>query len=327
MAPRFVFSKYTRNFASRSAAAVLVVSATSGVSFGTPRPTALRSVNSPSEASSGISFGRWLEELLVLLDAVPAPSVDAEYTEFVAANHLPEANPQLKTDYRRVRLLFEAVRDGGFWHLRWDITDQQPSSRRIWKHWLEAPVLRGFAEPSVTAECDESSALMGMLARHLKLNNVGLFYPTWNHTIAVWAPLAGKPKRPVVQLPTTQIFLDCGAGFDKTTFLTGLRNIESYPNWDVRKDTLIPSERAEWLLSQLRDYAAASPLLWSLIRAKRAHLMRSSMGACGTERQNWQQTLHLSLTSGDTQTLLTLAKKELSLETTDPTTVLAWLGQ
>lgn len=332
MAPSVVFAKYAGKTDSSSkwlhaASVILLVCGTSSVAFGSPRPTTVGNVYSPRQEPSAFSFGQWLEALLGLLDAVPAPTVDAEYTAFVLAHRLPEANAQLRTDYRRVRLLFEAVRDGGFWHLRWDITDQQPSSGRLWRRWIADPVRRGFAEPSVTAECDESSALLGMLARHLKLHNVGLFYPTWNHTIAVWAPLAGKPKSPLVQLPTTQVFLDCSAGFDRTTFSTRLRNIEPYPNWDVRSDTLIPYERAAWLLAQLRDYAAASPSLWSLMRAKRAYLMRSSMGACRPERHDWQQTVLTSLTSGDTQALLALAKNELTLDATDPAVVLGWLGQ
>jgi hypothetical protein len=311
----------------RTIASILIVFGTNGAALAAPRSTKGFEVSTLPEAKSGVSFGYWLEELWGLLDAVSTPDLDAEYTKFVATHHLPIERAQLRTDYQRVRLLFEAVRDGGFWHLKWDVTDQQPTSRVLWKYWIKEPVRGGFAEPSAIVECDELSAFIGMLARQLKIKNVGLFYPTWNHTIAVWAPLAGSTKALLVQLPTTQIFLDCNAGFDKTTFVTQLRNIEPYPNWDVRPDTKIPRERAEWLLNQLRYYASASPTLWSLMRAKRAYLMRSSMGACSEERKNWQRTLTTSLTPGDVKALDALAQNELMIESTDSAKILAWLGQ
>jgi hypothetical protein len=311
----------------RTIASILIIIATNGVALAAPRSTKVIEFPTLLEAKSGVSFGHWLEELWVLLDAVKTPDLDAEYRKFVAIHQLPLESAQLRTDYQRVRLLFEAVRDGGFWHLKWDVTDQQPTSRVLWKHWIKEPVRGGFAEPSAIVECDESSAFIGMLARQLKIKNVGLFYPTWNHTIAVWAPLAGRTKTLLVQLPTTQIFLDCNAGFDETTFVTQLRNIEPYPNWDVRPNTTIPRERAEWLLNQVRDYAAASPNLWSLMRAKRAYLMRSSMRACSEERKNWQRKLVTSLTQGDVKALDALALKELTFDSTDPVKVLDWLGQ
>ena len=291
-------------------------------------PTTPRQAHFPTQGDSNstVSFGVWLGALTELLDSTPAPAVTEEYSRFVASRALPAQDPTLQRDYRRLRLLFEALRDGGFWHLRWAITDQQPSSRLIWKHWLTNDVKSAFAEPSATAECDESSALFGMLARHLHIYNVGLFYPTWNHTIAVWAPLEGK-KHFLVQLPTTQIFLDCDAGFDQTSFHTSLKNIERYPNWDVRADTPIPSARAEWLLRQIRVYAGASPALWSLVRAKRAFTMDSSMGRCTKSRSAWYAELSSRLTEGDVSALEYLAKEELGLREARTLQTLTWLKE
>jgi hypothetical protein len=280
-----------------------------------------------NEAPASILFGVWLGALTDLLDSVPAPAIEQEYSTFTLAHALPSEDLKLRADHRRLRLLFEALRDGGFWHLRWAITDQEPSSRRIWEAWIRAPVRTGFAEPSATAECDESSALFGMLARHLHIYNVGLYYPTWNHTISVWAPLEGKKKTLLVQLPTTQIFLDCAAGFDKTTFHTQLKNIERYPNWDVRSDTPIPRARAEWLLHQIRIYATTSPALWSLVRAKRAYAMGSSMGPCAEARGEWHSQLSARLTDGDVVALRALGVDELGQEHPNPGRVLAWLTE
>lgn len=289
----------------------------SGVSASTP----------PHAPQELMTFGVWVDALTDLLDDVPAPAIDAEYAAFTKLHGLPAEEPRLRRDFRRMRLLFEATRDGGFWHLRWDITDKYPSSRLIWQQWIREPVRRAFGDASATAECDELSALVGMLARHLELYNVGLFYPTWNHTIAVWSPLEGKTRSGLVQLPTTQIFQACDAGFDHTTFVTRLKGIERYPNLDLGNQATLPRERAEWLLDQIRLHAAASPLLWSLIRAKRAHLMGSSMGACGDTRKQWQQQIASRFTEGDLQTLAELGTRELGYEHRDAHRVLAWLSE
>jgi hypothetical protein len=283
------------------------------------------SLSTQSAASSTVSFGVWLGALTSLLGTTSAPAIEPEYARFAAEHGFASEDPKLKQDYRRLRLLFEALRDGGFWHLRWDVTDKDPSSRFIWKAWLRNDVKSAFAAPSTTAECDESSALFGMLARHLHVYNVGLYYPTWNHTIAVWAPLEGKTKKTLIQLPTTQIFLECDAGFDKTSFPMGLKNIERYPNWDVRADTQIPSVRAEWLLHQIRAYAPASPELWSLMRAKRAYAMRSSMGSCKEARAAWYQHVKARMTAGDVSALRSLANEELQLA--EPENALDWLKE
>jgi hypothetical protein len=281
----------------------------------------------PDDSPLAVSFGVWLAAVTDLLDSTPAPAIDHEYSRFVATHRLPADDAKLKQDFRRLRLLFEAIRDGGFWHLQWAVTDQEPSSRVIWRNWIRDPVRSGFAEPSATAECDELSALFGMLARHLRIYNVGLFYPRWNHTISVWAPLEGKAKTSLIQLPTTQIFLDCNAGFDQTTFHTQLRGIERYPNWDVHQETRIPRARADWLLHQIQSYAAASPALWALVRGKRAYAMGSSMGPCLEARTTWYAQLRQAMTEGDVSALQALAKDELGMPKSNPSEVLAWLKE
>ncbi|HEX2880307.1 MAG TPA: hypothetical protein VHO25_12315, partial [Polyangiaceae bacterium] len=87
--------------------------------------------------------------------------------------------------FSRVRLAFEATRDGGLWGIRWAITDQMPWSDRIWAQWSKLD-LATVADDGVTAvaECDELSALFAMLARDLGVEGfVGLHWPYWNHTV------------------------------------------------------------------------------------------------------------------------------------------------
>ena len=40
--------------------------------------------------------------------------------------------------------------------------------------------------PSATAECDELSALFAFFTHRLGVDDVGLFWPTGNHVVAVW---------------------------------------------------------------------------------------------------------------------------------------------
>lgn len=287
--------------------------------------------NPPSASASSpdanhVRFDAWFARLLTVLDTTPAPTVEREFIEFATRRGLDVNDVNLRRDFRRVRLLFEATRDGGFWHLRWAITNENPSSRNIWKQFSETPVDTNFAVPSATAECDELSALMGMLAKHAGLTNVGLFYPTWNHTIAVWAPLAGKTKTPLVQLPTSQIFLGCDAGFDHTTFQTTRTNIQAFPAFDLRPHSLLPVARANWLIEQIERYAEGSLELWSLVRAHRAYVMESSMGDCNAKRAEWAQVLTQHLSAADERILVALGERELEMKAPTAERVLAWLS-
>lgn len=284
----------------------------------------------PRAASSSdathVRFDAWLSRLLSVLDTTPAPTVEREFLEFATRRALDVNDVNLRRDFRRVRLLFEATRDGGFWHLRWAITNEKPSSRNIWKQFGEDPVASNFGIPSATAECDELSALMGMLAKHAGITNVGLFYPTWNHTIAVWAPLAGKTHTPLVQLPTSQIFLACDAGFDHTTFQTTRTNIQAFPAFDLRPHSPLPVARANWLIEQLERYAEGSSELWSLVRAQRAFVMDSSMGDCNAQRAEWAKAVSEHLSAADERILLSLGKQELEMPAPTARQVLTWLA-
>jgi hypothetical protein len=106
-----------------------------------------------------------------------------------------------------VRLLFESTRDAGLWNIQWKITDLPPNSDNIWKQWEHAR-RPSLSAPTATAECDEISALFAFLARRAGVKDIGLLWPTSNHTVAAWTVRpAGKPEVCVV-VPTTQIFLE-----------------------------------------------------------------------------------------------------------------------
>src|SRR5690606_3294615 len=139
-----------------------------------------------------------LAELIAELDRVAdeiaeLPAVRADYDAFLIAHGLAD-HDALYRDYVRVKLAFESTRDGGLWHLRWDITNEKPNSEQIWRQWRDAaaPAVEppsgpaAALRPTAIAECDELSALFAFVARQLGVRHIGLFWPTWNHVVAVW---------------------------------------------------------------------------------------------------------------------------------------------
>lgn len=162
-----------------------------------------------------------IAELQAVADAMEEDAtVQADFEAFAEARGL-RPTPALRRDYARVRLVFEATRDGGWWHLRWDITNRKPNAEQVFAQWREDPPLfdaSGRPLPSATAECDELSALFAFLVRRLGVSKVGLLWPVWNHVVAVWSVTQGEATHRVV-VPTSQVFLPADAtlgtdGFD-----------------------------------------------------------------------------------------------------------------
>jgi hypothetical protein len=260
-----------------------------------------------------VTFGDFVRALSQQIAGLDPGAVRPEYLELVGRRGWDPNTDGLFQDYVRVRTLFEATRDGGYWRLRWAITDREPSSSQIWRTWREQPMLEAFGHPSATAECDELSALFALLARRVGVRSVGLFYPTWNHTIAAWAPhQLPRGKSRLVLIPTTQIFLGCADGLDTTSFRTRLTSIGEYPRWDLRDTTPIPSSVARFLLEEVRIYGGTSPELQALLRARRALVFGSSMGACREYRAGLAKTLGSRLSCADRAALGHFARRELN---------------
>jgi hypothetical protein len=279
------------------------------------------------EGANGVAFAVLLERIAAELGQVPANKYRADYAAFVSRHSIAAPDDALLSDYLRLRMLNEAVRDGGIFRLRWDITNQEPSSKRIWAQWIKAPVTETFGVASAVAECDEVSGLLGLLAKRLDVSGVGLFYPTWNHTIAAWQPkLAGGQHTTLVLIPTTQIFLDCRDSFDTTSFKTARQSIQTYPLRDVRDTVVIPLARADWLIGELHAYVKASPDLLSLLRLRRALAMGSSVGICNDERQRLASALVGHLDADDEAALRHFVKTELAWPETPAAAVVTSLG-
>jgi hypothetical protein len=84
-----------------------------------------------------VTFAELVDALEVVAQQLEQePAVVRDYEAFLAAHDLTDT-PALFRDYVRVKLAFEATRDGGWWQLRWKITNQKPSSDRIWSQWAD----------------------------------------------------------------------------------------------------------------------------------------------------------------------------------------------
>ena len=187
------------------------------------------------------------------------------FTSFAKAHNLNLGNISY-SDYVVVRLLYEASRDAGFWNMHWTITNQEPVSDKIWQQWktVNNPA---FIAPTASAECDELSALYSFLATRAGVKGVGLFWPTHNHTVAVWVihPAKGADIRVVV--PTSQIFLDVTDSFDTRKFDPWhQKSIHQYTRRHVPDWFEIPKPLFDFFLRQVDKYAGASDSTLQQIR-------------------------------------------------------------
>ena len=275
-----------------------------------------------------VTFGDFWAALATQIDALDSSALDSSFEAFAAHHHADASSVTLRRDFKRLWAMFEATRDGGWWRLRWQVTDQEPSSVQIWKAWQRSPPTPSFTTPSAVAECDEISALFSVAARRLGVRGVGLFYPTWNHVIAGWAPegVDQSQRGGVVLIPTTQIFQGCPATFDQTSFKPP-EHVYEFPKVDVHDPSELSADVAEFLLEQVRVYGEASPGLSALMRAKRADLMRSSLGDCDAYRRDLRRMVQQNLTCSDRRALRHLATVELGRPDLTEEDALSFLGE
>ncbi len=161
------------------------------------------------------------------------------------------------SDFVIVRLLYEAVRDAGFWNVHWTITNMPPNSDRIWSQWKNTNAVT-YATPTASAECDELSALFAFLVERAGVRNVGLFWPYPNHTVAVWVLHASGTEVRVV-VPTSQIFLQVNDSFGTKKFNPWhQKTIFEYTRRDVPGSFELPAPLFDFFLRQIDKYAGAS---------------------------------------------------------------------
>ena len=219
-------------------------------------------------------------EEVIKSDLEPSEVLRAQFSELRKSHDLLNSE-QIYQDFIRIRTIFEATRDSGLWNIRWTITDREPNSDEIWNQWKDITTSNHFDEMNLvataSAECDELSALFALIVRDLGVKEVGLFWPTANHTVAVWITKdkAGKPLRIVV--PTSQIFVS-----DKATLGTKefdpyqQKTIYQYRRRDVDKGYKIPAELADMMIQQIKQYGGRSS---AFLQNRRNELSRKIGGS------------------------------------------------
>lgn len=205
-----------------------------------------------------------------------------EYDALRRKHGLPD-DARLYADFLRVRLAFEATRAGGLWGLEWRVTDRLPQSDAIWTQWRALPAPKGAIWPTTTAvaECDELSALFAVVARGIGLSRrsqVGLFWPTSNHTVAVWIVGDAGDGRPVrIVVPTSQIFLDSAQSLGTEAFDPWRQpRIYDYGRRDIALDATLPAPLARHFMAQARRDGARSRGVLQGMRNRREYEQRQA---------------------------------------------------
>ncbi|MBL4686228.1 MAG: hypothetical protein JKY37_16665 [Nannocystaceae bacterium] len=188
-----------------------------------------------------------------------SPAVRADYEALLTEYGLTDT-AELYRDYVRVKVAFEATRDGGWWHLSWKITNEKPNSEEIWKQWKQTPTTDATApRPSALAECDELSALFAFSARRMGVRGIGLYWPTWNHVVAVWTVQSADGTSVRIVVPTSQIFLSDSDSLGTRGFNPwSQKTIYEYRRRDVKKTHRIDAKLARFFVQQAARHGAKS---------------------------------------------------------------------
>ena len=215
------------------------------------------------ENRESVPYPAFVAEMRRVADELAtAPEVEKSYRALLAEYDLEPSDVSVES-YSRVRLVFEATRDGGLWGVKWKITDRMPWSDAIWEQWKNVDFGAPEPEPTAFAECDELSALFASLARDVGVQGfVGLHWPAWNHTVAVWELRRGATERDPgarvrVMVPTSQIWLSREATLGSREFKTD-RAVFPYQRKDMKETSELPVALARFLVSRLERYGALS---------------------------------------------------------------------
>lgn len=229
----------------------------------------------PSIASA-TSVNDLIEGLNALVEPVGASGATrADYEAFVARHDLTPTDA-LYADFVKVKIAFEATRAGGFWAVQWTVTNQEPNSDAVWERWRR---MRSPWDdwPTAQAECDELSALFAFVGRSMGVDGLGLMWPTWNHTVAVWS--VGGVR---VVVPTSQVFLDATETFDTDAFDPWKQTtIYTYTRADADGALELQDDVATWMIDRVRKQAPASFTTLQFVR----NLRELRLAGLASERQ------------------------------------------
>lgn len=239
--------------------------------FATTTPGSSSAANSPDNKNAGDVFpGQSRVSVDELLKAIAlqanekskSPAVRRDYQALLVKNRLRDSDV-LYSDYVRIRIAFEATRAGGLWGAAWTITDEEPQSDLVWTQWQTRPSSSSNnrqMHTTAVAECDELSALFAFVARRIglsKRSQVGLLWPTFNHTVAVW--MISEPTATRIVVPTSQIFLDANQSLDTESFDPWKqKKIYDYSREDISLKSTMPVGLARYFVTQVKLYGGLS---------------------------------------------------------------------
>ena len=262
-----------------SALAVLAETPEPSVAVDSPQPPQTAPAPPLFDGQSTVSVEQIVGALAEQVESVSmSEDVKDDYVAFSRTHNLPLSDERY-LDYVRVKIAFESTRDAGWWHVSWRITNRDPNSTYIWNQWKKptAPPEGSFLA-TATAECDKLSALFAFVARRMGVDNIGLYWPVWNHVVAVWTVENddGDPVRVVV--PTSQIFLSDDASLGTTEFDPWTqKTIFEYRKADVKMRFSIPADLARYFVEQVDRHARKSQVVLQRERNVRdAHIMATA---------------------------------------------------
>lgn len=225
-----------------------------------------KSEDQPSPTESSTTVGA-LEAVMQAKanELAESSGMQQSFAEFTAERGISRQSIRY-SDYVKVRLVFEATRDAGFWNMHWKITNQPPNSDNIWRQW-KSDDRPSFTEPTASAECDELSALFSFLVEREGVKGVGLFWPYPNHTVAVWTLTPAGRHAIRVVVPTSQIFLTEWDDLDTRKFDPWTqKTIYEYTRRDAPDSFSLPKPLFDFFAEQIDKYAGASDFALLQIR-------------------------------------------------------------
>jgi len=245
-------------------------------------------------SSTVITAKEFFQQLSNELANLPESASVRKDFEIFSWRHDLKSDEMLYSQYVKIKALFESTRDGGLWGLHWRITNREPDSTRIWRQWQNLKGDISLVRPTAIAECDEISALLAFLSKKMGIRGVGLFWPTWNHTIAVWFMKPNAKKEIRIMVPTTQIFLQESDYFGTDKFDPWRqKSVFEYRGEDIKDTSLLPKKLADFFIRQITKYAGASERTLQYLRYLRDSVFCNYLtpGEAAARARNAQATI------------------------------------
>jgi hypothetical protein len=188
------------------------------------------------------------------------PIMQVEYEQFTKIFTI-EPSRENYEQFVIVKMLFECTRDSGLWHISWEETHLPPKSDEIWRQWTENNNINYNTDLTAIAECDEIAALYAFLCGKLGVRGVGLYWPTYHHSIAAWNVKNRDNVIKRVLIPTSYVYFANRGYFGRTGYKPVMFDtIYEYIREDVDDELQISAELAQFMVVQPQKYCTSSEI-------------------------------------------------------------------